>query len=100
MAVSTVVWNEFIQERDEPVVRAIYPDGIHSIIAQALATDPALHVSTATLDQPEHGLPQTMLDQTDVLLWREHRAPGKVSDEVTLRVQHRVAEGHGIDALA
>jgi hypothetical protein len=78
MAVSTLVWNEFIHERDEPAVRVIYPDGIHSTIAsrsqritigQPLATDAALHVSTATLDQPEHGLPQTLLDQTDVLLW-------------------------------
>ena len=55
--IRAVVWNEFVHERENPVVRAIYPDGIHAAIAAALAGDAGIEAGTATLDQPEHGLP-------------------------------------------
>ena len=99
MAINTVVWNEFIHERENSAVKAIYPDGIHATIARALTTDATLHVSTATLDEPEHGLSQARLDQTEVLLWWGHAAHGRVSDQVALRVQQRVAEGMGLIVL-
>ncbi len=99
MAIRTVVWNEFLHERQEEAVRAIYPDGIHATIAAALGTDAGISVSTATMDEPEHGLPQSRLDETDVLLWWGHRAHGSVSDEVAQRVQRRVAEGMGLIVL-
>ena len=99
MPINTVVWNEFVHEREEEAVRAIYPTGIHATIAAALGTDPAIAVSTATLDQPEHGLPQSRLDGTDVLLWWGHARHGQVSDEIAQRVQQRVAEGMGLIVL-
>ena len=34
--IRAVVWNEFVHERENPIVRAIYPDGIHAAIAAAL----------------------------------------------------------------
>jgi trehalose utilization protein len=68
MTINTVVWNEFVHERQEPEVKAIYPNGIHATIAAALRTDDSLRVSTATLDEPEHGLTAARLNQTDVLL--------------------------------
>jgi trehalose utilization protein len=97
--INVVVWNEFIHERENPDIKAIYPNGIHATIANTLATDDALHVSTATLDEPEHGLPQPRLDATDVLLWWGHKAHGQVSDAIALRVQQRVAEGMGLIVL-
>jgi trehalose utilization protein len=99
MAIRTVVWNEFLHERHDDAVRAIYPDGIHSTIAAALGTDAEISVSTATLDQDEHGLSQARLDDTDVLLWWGHRAHGDVSDTTVRRVQQRVAEGMGLIVL-
>ncbi len=99
MTIRTVVWNEFLHERHDAAVRAIYPDGIHATIAGALAADAEIAASTATLDQPEHGLSQTRLDETDVLLWWGHRAHGDVSDAVVRRVQQRVAEGMGLIVL-
>ena len=99
MPINTIVWNEFIHERENEEVRAIYPDGIHRAIARALSEDPNLAVTTATLDEPEHGLPQSRLDSTDVLLWWGHRAHGSVSDEVAARIQRRVAEGMGLIVL-
>ena len=99
MTINTVVWNEFIHERENAEVKAIYPDGIHETIARALGADPAFHVSTATLDEPEHGLSRARLEQTDVLLWWGHAAHAHVADAVALRVQQRVAEGMGLIVL-
>jgi trehalose utilization protein len=97
--IRTVVWNEFVHERENPVVRDIYPDGIHSVIAAALAEDPDIAPETATLDQPEHGLSQARLDATDVLLWWGHKAHGAVEDAVVERVVQRVHEGMGLIVL-
>ncbi|MBP7000370.1 ThuA domain-containing protein [Amaricoccus sp.] len=97
--IRAVVWNEFQHERENEVVRAIYPDGIHAAIAAALAADPGIEATTATLDEPEHGLPQARLDATDVLVWWGHKAHGRVSDEVAARVASRVHEGMGLIVL-
>ena len=99
MTIRTIVWNEFVHERENPVVQAIYPDGIHGTIAAALAGDSGIAVSTATLGEPEHGLPQSRLDATDVLIWWGHKAHAAVSDEVVARVQQRVWEGMGLIVL-
>jgi trehalose utilization protein len=97
--IRTVVWNEFVHERENPVVREIYPQGIHGTIAAALATDPEIEAGTATLDEPEHGLPADRLDVTDVLLWWGHKAHGAISDDVVARVARRVHEGMGLIVL-
>jgi trehalose utilization protein len=55
--------------------------------------------STATLDQPEHGLTAEVLSQTDVLTWWGHAAHDQVSDAVVERVHQRVLEGMGFLAL-
>jgi trehalose utilization protein len=97
--INTLVWNEFVHERQEGEVKAIYPDGIHATIAAALARDGELRVGTATLDEPDNGLPAARLEQTDVLLWWGHAAHDGVGDEVAARVQRRVAEGMGLIVL-
>ena len=96
--IRTVVWNEFVHERENDLVRSIYPDGIHATLAAALAGD-GVEVSTATLDQPEHGLPQDRLDATDVLVWWGHKAHGRVEDRVVERVVSRVHQGMGLIVL-
>jgi len=60
---------------------------------------PEATVRTATLDEPEHGLTEAVLDQTDVLIWWGHKAHGEVADEVVDRVQCRVLEGMGLLVL-
>ena len=91
------VWNEYRHEREHDTVREIYPDGIHSVIADALADDYA--VQTATLDEPEHGLTDDVLDETDVLTWWGHAAHDEVNDEVVDRVHERVLDGMGLIVL-
>ena len=66
-SIKVVVWGENVHERTNELVRSVYPDGMHSVIADALNEDPSINAATATLDQPEHGLTADLLDRTDVL---------------------------------
>jgi len=97
--IQVTVWGENIHEKIHPAVAEIYPDGMHEEIARALRETPGLEVRTATLDQPEHGLTEEILEQTDVLFWWGHRAHGAVEDSIVDRVQARVLQGMGLVAL-
>jgi trehalose utilization protein len=99
MAIRTVVWGENIHERANKVVADIYPKGMHTAIADALNTDKAISATTATLQEPEHGLSEKRLADTDVLLWWGHKDHGAVSNEVVERVAKRVWEGMGLIVL-
>ena len=61
MAIRAVVWGENIHDRENAVVRGIYPKGMHGAIAEALNEDGAIKASTATMEEPEHGLPEARL---------------------------------------
>ena len=99
MTIRAVVWGENVHDRENAVVKSIYPKGMHGAIADALAADPGISASTATLEQPEHGLTAARLKDTDVLTWWGHRAHGDVSDAVVDRVAERVWEGMGLIVL-
>jgi trehalose utilization protein len=96
-----LVWGENVHEQENPIVREIYPKGMHSTIAEGIAEagDPDLKVSTATLQDHEHGLSEETLNATDVLVWWGHAAHGKVEAKVVERVLSRVWEGMGFIAL-
>jgi trehalose utilization protein len=92
------VWNEYRQEKSDPPVRAIYPDGIHAAIGDGLR-DAGFDVTSATFDEPEHGLTDAVLASTDVLTWWGHVAHAEVDDAVVDRVQRRVLDGMGLIVL-
>jgi trehalose utilization protein len=98
MTLRVTVWNEFRHERQDPAVRRVYPDGLQAPIAAHLAAE-GMQVRTATLDEPEHGLSQASLAETDVLTWWGHLAHAEVRDEIVERVQHRVLGGMGLVVL-
>jgi trehalose utilization protein len=97
--IRVTVWNEFRHEKKNETVKKIYPTGIHDVIARALNTQPDILARTATLDEPEHGLTDAVLDETDVLAWWGHAAHREVNDEIVKRVQKRVLEGMGLIVL-
>ena len=76
MTTRVTIWNEFRQEHSDAPVKRIYPDGIHMAIADGLRDEPGITVRTATLDEPEHGLTEAVLAQTDVLIWWGHLRHG------------------------
>jgi trehalose utilization protein len=92
------VWNEYRHERMHKEVADIYPEGIHTTIANALRQS-GYDVRTATLDEPEHGLTQDVLNTTDVLTWWGHMYHKDVSDEIVERVYQRVLDGMGLIVL-
>ena len=98
MAIRVTVWNENRHEQRSEKVREVYPEGIHGAIAEYLRTQ-GMDVGTATLDEPEHGLTDAVLDKTDVLLWWGHLAHQEVCDKVVDKVQERVLEGMGLIVL-
>ena len=92
------VWNEYIHEREYPEVGKIYPEGIHNCIREFLEKD-GHQVRTATLDMPECGLTEEVLNDTDVLIWWGHCAHDRVPDEIADRVKRHVLRGMGFIPL-
>ncbi|MRX73887.1 trehalose utilization protein ThuA [Bacillus lacus] len=92
------VWNENRHEQSNPKVSEVYPKGIHGAIAEFLQSENT-EVSTATLDDAEHGLTEEVLQSTDVLLWWGHIAHDEVEDEIVEKVRQRVLDGMGLIVL-
>ena len=93
------VWNENLHEKESPEVAALHPNGLHETVAAALRTEEDFVVRTATLDQPECGLSEEVLAETDVLFWWGHMGHDRVPDEVVDRVQDHVLRGMGLVVL-
>lgn len=98
---TVLVWGENRHEQLEPAVAERYPRGMHGAIKEGIEEnlgDSAV-VTTATLDDPEHGLTEEVLSRTDVLVWWGHAAHAEVSDEVVERVYRHVLAGLGLVVL-
>ncbi len=92
------VWNENRHEQSNPAVRNIYPNGIHGTIAEFLKKA-GFETRTATLDEPEHGLNDDVLNNPDVLIWWGHHFHGEVNDQIVHKIQQRVLDGMGLIVL-
>ncbi|SDC59761.1 Trehalose utilization protein [Melghirimyces thermohalophilus] len=96
--IRVTVWNENRHEQSDEQVRSLYPEGIHGAIAHYLGKE-GFVTKTATLDEPQHGLTEEVLNNTDVLTWWGHVAHDEVEDEIVERVHQRVLEGMGLIVL-
>lgn len=92
------VWNEYIHEKHKPEVAELFPNGLHERIAEILRADD-VEVRTATLDDPECGLTDEVLADTDVLVWWGHTGHDRVPDEIVDRVHKYIIGGMGFIAL-
>ena len=99
MAIRVTVWNEFIHEKTDEQAKAIYPNGLHATIKEFLDTDAELDVRLAALEDPDQGLPDEVLENTDVLVWWGHMRHGDVDDGLVERIRQRVYRGMGFVAL-
>jgi len=97
--IRVTVWNEFIHERQNAAVQAIYPKGIHEAIAAGLRQHPGFEVRTRTLSDVQQGLGSDTLESSDVLIYWGHAAHDQVLDETVERVQKRVLDGMGLVVL-
>ena len=90
--INVTVWNENRHEKQSEEVRELYPKGIHGAIADFLMKNVDIETTTATLDEPEHGLTEDVLNTTDVLIWWGHVAHDEVDDLIVDRIYGRVLE--------
>ena len=98
--IRVTAWNEFRHEKSNEYVKSIYPDGIHGLIKQFLETQDDIEVTLAALDDPDNGLPDEVLNNTDVLIWWGHMAHHEVPDALVEKIRHRVyTKGMGLIVL-
>ncbi|MDF2716020.1 MAG: trehalose utilization protein [Paenibacillus sp.] len=96
--IRVTIWNENVHEQRNEKVAGIYPKGIHGAIAEGITCDDYA-IRTATMAEPEHGLTEAVLDETDVLIWWGHTRHEVIDDAVVERVHARVLAGMGFIAL-
>ena len=98
MAINVTIWNEFRHEKTDEQVKALYPEGIHAYLKSVLECD-ELNITLAALDDPDFGLPDEVLNNTDVLVWWAHMYHWDVPDELADKIRDRVFAGMGLILL-
>ena len=98
MSINVTVWNEFRHEKTAEKPKELYPEGIHGMIKSFIECE-EVKVTLAALDDPDQGLPDEVLNNTDVLIWWGHMAHNEVSDSLVERIRQRVYDGMGFIAL-
>ena len=81
-----VVWSEGTAPKN------VYPDDINTAIAEGLKPLKGWEVVTANLKDPDQGLPDSLLNSANVLIWWGHQKHGDVKDELVQRIVKRVKE--------
>ena len=79
--IKVTVWNEFVEENMYEHVKKVYPHGIHTCIKNFLETNDDMSVRCVTLSDPDQGLSEEILSDTDVLIWWGHQAHEEVTEE-------------------
>lgn len=95
--IRVLIFNEFVHEKTDERVKAIYPDGIHNCVKAAIEDDEIV-VETVTLDDVDT-ITEERLQNTDVVIWWGHLQHHKVPDEVAECVAAAVRSGMGFIAL-
>lgn len=118
--IRVTIWNEYVQEQldvrvfpfqgnlsekhrkwgiDRAVeIKAVHTSGaIHDTLKGIMDECDDIEVRhIATLEMPECGLTEEVLDDTDVLIWWSHIAQDQVPYEIAMRVQSYVQRGMGM----
>ena len=90
-----VVWSEGTAPTN------VYPKDINGAIADGLKQSLAgWDVVTASIADPDQGLPDALLNRADVLIWWGHKKHGQVKDALVAKIVKRVKEdGMGFISL-
>ncbi len=94
--INVTIWNEDSIETTHDDVLEVYPRGLNGALADFLKQNENMNVRTANLEEPECGLPDEILDSTDVLLWWGHGKHHLVPDELVKKIHDRVLRGMGM----
>ncbi len=98
--IRVTVWNEGVHEKTHEEVRKLYPEGMGTQIARHLSGKEGIAtVHVSELGDEDQGLPDDILNSTDVMTWWGHMAHDQVADENVERVYERVLDGMGLVVL-
>lgn len=94
-AISVLVWDE-----QQPTQKKAYENFLGNQIASHLEKIPNWKVRSVSLDFPDQGLTDTLLDNTDVLIWWGHARQREIKPERGQQIAQRVKRGQlGLIAL-
>lgn len=99
--IRVTIWHEYGAEKLHEVVSRLYPEGQHKALADMLMLESDdFDITVSELSQPELGLPDNLLDNTDVLVWWSHFRHDMVPDDLCEKIMNRVRrDGMGFIAL-
>ncbi len=80
-------------------IKAVYPKGVMGTLAEYLSQREDFQVTYVNLFMPEYGLPDELLNNTDVLIWWAHWSHDLVPDSLAEKVRERVLKGMGFIPL-
>jgi trehalose utilization protein len=86
--IRVLVWDE-----QQPAQKQAYENYLGNTIAEYLSKQPGLRVISANINEPEKGLPTTLLDTTDVLIWWGHVRQDEISAELSRDIVARIKAG-------
>jgi len=84
--IRVLAWSELTEPK------YAYPKGINGAIAEYLNVFDDISAKTAFLDDPEQGVSENTLKETDVLIWFGHVRHGDVKSESVDRIVRHVKE--------
>ena len=121
--INVTIWYEKLQEMETPdyrfvkipedkreevekyhakgskAIKEAYPLGLGGTLKDYISQMDDVSVTLVTLDMPEFGLPDELLEKTDVLVWWAHVGHDAVPDDLARKIQDRVLRGMGFIAL-
>ncbi|MFN9720765.1 MAG: trehalose utilization protein, partial [Planctomycetota bacterium] len=86
--IRVVVWDE-----QQPAQKQAYENFLGNAIAEHLTKQPRLRVISANINEAEKGLPESLLDNTDVLVWWGHVRHDEISQELSRDIVARIKAG-------
>lgn len=92
--IRVTVWNEYEDEYRHPDILDLYPGGVHEYVKSFLEQEADMEVTACTFKQGRyHGIPDELIDNTDVLVMYSHMLQDYVSDERCEKVVDRIVNG-------
>ncbi len=76
-----------------------YPDGVMGTLAAYLEKNPDFQVTYVNMYMPQYGLPDELLDNTDVLIYWAHIMHQAIPDSLAFKIVKRVQAGMGFIPL-
>src|SRR5215831_2676561 len=90
---TVVVWSEGTANVD-PASKKVYPQDINTAIAEGLESLKAdgWNIVKVSLNDPNQGFSDDLLNSTSVLVWWGHKKHGEVKDELVAKIDNRVRQ--------